>query len=56
MKSYQVVICDEEVDYSFSLMNYINGEEDYPCLAVAFTDYPKKITLVLPSLLLTILH
>lgn len=40
MKSYQVAICDEEVDYSFSLMNYINGEEDYPCLAMAFTDYP----------------
>lgn len=37
MKQYKIAICDEEVDYAFSLMNYMNGEKEQPCLAMAFT-------------------
>lgn len=38
LKQYKIAICDEEVDYAFSLMNYINGEKEQPCLAMAFTN------------------
>lgn len=37
MKQYKIAICDDEVEYAFSLMNYINGEKEQPCLAMAFT-------------------
>lgn len=38
LKKYKVAICDEEVDFAFSLMNYMNGEKEYPCSGVAFTN------------------
>ena len=41
MKPYRVVIYDEEVDFAFSLMHYMNGEKEFPCLGIAFTEMEK---------------
>lgn len=37
MKNHKIAICDPEVDFTFGLMNYINGQPDNPCMALAFT-------------------
>lgn len=41
VKQYQVVIYDEEIDFAFSLMNYMNGLKEFPCMGIAFTDMEK---------------
>lgn len=41
MKPYQVVIYDEEIDFAFSLMNYMNGLKEFSCMGIAFTDMEK---------------
>lgn len=38
MKHCKIAICDQEVDYAFGLMNYINGQPENPCMAMAFTN------------------
>lgn len=43
MKRCKVAICDEEVDYAFRLMNYINNQPDNPCMAMAFTNQDNLI-------------
>ena len=41
MKTYQVAIYDEEVDFAFSLMNYMNHMSEFPCMGIAFSEREK---------------
>lgn len=39
MKKYQIAVWDKEYDYANSLTLYINSMKEYPCVAIAFSQF-----------------